>query len=210
MDHKLARLLIAGIRRQRGSLDVPDVAGPAQAEQIDRRRVKAAAAAAEEDRTASLPERSASEANASQGATGCTGKCTVLEALHRGHRCRGSMWHLVDGLAGHDVPFANLRLLDRLTEEAIISEYGGAPTLVAALEPEALADRDVLFLCGSAEESAECLRWKRRPGAIVIDLSGAATSNQEIPLVALNVNSDILGSFPGSCRTPSDRARARA
>jgi len=93
----------------------------------------------------------------------------------------------------HHVPAENVRLLEHGSEEAIISEYAGHATLIGALEPEALADRDLVFLCGSAEESATCLLWQRRPGSLFVDLSGAAASRGEVPTVSLAAGSPVNG-----------------
>lgn len=97
----------------------------------------------------------------------------------------------------HRVPGDNVRLLDHGGEEAIISEYAGQATLIGALEPEALVDRDVVFLCGSASESAGCLLWPRRKGSLFVDLSGAAVARGETPVVNLAVEGSVpAGSQP--------------
>src|SRR4029077_10009743 len=76
-------------------------------------------------------------------------------------------------LADKRVPHERLRLLERPSDEAIISEYAGQPTLIGTIEPEATADRDLVFLCGSAEETGRCLLWERKKHALFVDLSGA-------------------------------------
>src|SRR6185503_13059638 len=62
-------------------------------------------------------------------------------------------------LAQRKVPAERLRMLEHASDEAIISEYAGQATLIGTLEPAALADRDLVFLCGNEEESRRCLLW---------------------------------------------------
>lgn len=102
----------------------------------------------------------------------------------------------------HHVPAENVRLLEHGGEEAIISEYAGQATLIGALEPEALADRDVVFLAGGAAESAGCLLWQRKKGSLFIDLSGAAASRGEVPVVNLAVDGKALADRPATVAAP--------
>src|SRR6266550_2701274 len=90
-------------------------------------------------------------------------------------------------LAQRKVPAENVRMLEKASDEAIISEYAGQATLIGTLEPEGLADRDLVFLCGSAEESRRCLLWERKKGSVWIDMSGATASQPEVPVVNLGV-----------------------
>src|SRR5262245_51657507 len=49
-------------------------------------------------------------------------------------------------LAEKGVPVERVRFLEAPSEEAILSEYAGQAILIAPLEPEATADRDLIFL----------------------------------------------------------------
>ena len=105
-------------------------------------------------------------------------------------------------LAERKVPSEQLRFLDRATDEAILSEYAGQATLIGALEPEAIADSDVVFLCGPTEESETCLGWERRIESICVDLSGAALSRPGVPVVNLSVNGGALDRRPRLVAAP--------
>lgn len=87
----------------------------------------------------------------------------------------------------------NVRLLEHGSDEAIISEYAGQATLIGGLEPDAIADRDLVFLCGSAAESAGCLLWQRKRGSLFVDLSGVAALRGDAPVVNLAVDASALG-----------------
>ena len=102
----------------------------------------------------------------------------------------------------HRVPAGKVRLLERGGEEAIISEYAGQATLIGALEPEALADRDVVFLGGGVVESAGCLLWQRKKGSLFVDLSGAAAARGEAPVVSLSVDGKALAGPPATVAAP--------
>ena len=104
-------------------------------------------------------------------------------------------------LARLGVPLEQLVLLDRPTEEAILSEYAGHPTLIMGLGPDSLADADCVFLCGTSEESLACLEWERRKDAVVVDLSGAVAAGQA-PVVNLGVNPAALEARPGLVAAP--------
>jgi aspartate-semialdehyde dehydrogenase len=105
-------------------------------------------------------------------------------------------------LAARRVPAERLRLLEGPSEEAIISEYAGQPTLIGTTEPEALADRDIVFLCGSEEESARCLLWERKKHSVYVDLSGAATAQGKAPVVNMEVNASVLAPRPATIGAP--------
>ena len=105
-------------------------------------------------------------------------------------------------LAGANVPSEKVRLLERGGEEAIISEYAGQAILIGNLDPEALADRDLVFLCGGAAESAGCLLWTRKAGSLFVDLSGAAAMRGETPVVNLAVASGALVPPPATVAAP--------
>jgi len=102
----------------------------------------------------------------------------------------------------HRVRADNVRLLEHSGEEAIISEYAGQATLIGALEPEALEDRDLVFLCGTASESASCLLWHRKRGSLFVDLSGAAAARGESPVVNLAVSGAALEGRPPTVAAP--------
>jgi aspartate-semialdehyde dehydrogenase len=104
--------------------------------------------------------------------------------------------------AEHRVPADKVRLLEHGGEEAIISEYAGQATLIGALEPEALEDRDLVFLCGSAAESAGCLLWQRKQNSLFVDLSGAAAARGEAPVVNLAVEGTVLAGRPATVAAP--------
>jgi aspartate-semialdehyde dehydrogenase len=105
-------------------------------------------------------------------------------------------------LAAQKVPAEQVRLLEKGSEEAIISEYAGQATLIGTLEKESLSDRDVVFLCGSAEESIRCLGYDRKEGSAFIDLSGATVSHPEVPVVDLEINAAILRGKPRTVSAP--------
>ena len=105
-------------------------------------------------------------------------------------------------LAQRGVPLEQILLLDQPSEEAILSEYSGEPTLVLGLDPESLADADCVILCGTAEESLRCLEWKRRKDAVVVDLSGASAGAAQAPVVNLAVNPGALDARPGVIAAP--------
>jgi aspartate-semialdehyde dehydrogenase len=105
-------------------------------------------------------------------------------------------------LAAAHVPSDKVRLLEQAGEEAIISEYAGQAMLIGNLEPEALADRDLVFLCGSAAESAGCLLWQRKAGSLFVDLSGAAATRGETPVVNLAVADAALTPAPATVAAP--------
>ena len=105
-------------------------------------------------------------------------------------------------LAERKVPTERLRMLEHASDEAIISEYAGQATLIGTLEPEALADRDLVFLCGSEEESRRCLLWERQAGSVWIDMSGATVARPEVPVVNLAVGGAALSGRPPLVAAP--------
>jgi aspartate-semialdehyde dehydrogenase len=110
---------------------------------------------------------------------------------------------LRDLLAERRIGPERVRLLDAPSEEAILGEYGGEPVLIQALEPDSLADRDVVFLCGGVEQSRACLGGPRRPGSVFVDLSGAARDTEPgAPLINLAANPGDLERGRGTIRSP--------
>lgn len=108
-----------------------------------------------------------------------------------------------DRVAERKVPAEQVALLEHPSDEAIISEYAGQPILIGALEPESLSDQDLVFLCGPAKESAICLGWRRKAGALFVDLSGGAASVlPEAPVVNTRVNPEALEARPGTVIAP--------
>lgn len=105
-------------------------------------------------------------------------------------------------LAGKAVAAERVRLLERAAEEAIISEYAGQPTIIGTIDPEALVDRDLVFLCGDVEESARCLLWERKKGSVFIDLSGATAAKGDVPVVNAAVNPQRLAEHPRTLAAP--------
>lgn len=95
-------------------------------------------------------------------------------------------------LAERDIPADRVRLLESPSEEAIISEYAGQPILIGTIEPDGVADRDLVFLCGSVADSARCLLWERKKGSILIDLSGSSSGRGDVPIVNVSVNPSKL------------------
>lgn len=113
-------------------------------------------------------------------------------------------------LAERRVPIETLKLLDRASDEAIISEYAGAPILIGALEDDSLEDRDVVFVCGGDEEGTRCLTLARGNGALLVDLSGAAGREAGSPVIGLTVNAAVLDGAPATVGAPHAIALALA
>lgn len=112
--------------------------------------------------------------------------------------------------AKRQVPVERVRLLERPAEEAIISEYAGQAVLISTLEPDSLSDRDLVFLCGNAEESAVCLGWARKRESLFIDLSGAGSEVPEVPVIIAGVNLATLQDRPATIAAPHPIAFALA
>jgi aspartate-semialdehyde dehydrogenase len=71
---------------------------------------------------------------------------------------------------------------------------GDEPVLIGALDAESLADARAVFLAGSAESSRQALELlDRRPGAVIIDLTGAAEDRPDARLRAPLVESETEG-----------------
>ena len=107
-----------------------------------------------------------------------------------------------DLVAERGIPADRVRLFEKVSDEAIISEYAGQPVLIGAPDPEGLSDRDLVFLCGSEDESSRCLLWPRRGGSLFVDFSGAAAVSSGAPVVHLGVNPDALAPRPVTVAAP--------
>ena len=107
-----------------------------------------------------------------------------------------------ESIAEQSVPVERVRLLEKRSEEAIISEYAGQAVLIGALEPEQLVDRDLVFLCGSARETRLCLGWERKAGALFVDLAGEAAAQGVAPVVNVAVNPGRLIGAPATVAAP--------
>src|SRR5688572_3779353 len=77
-----------------------------------------------------------------------------------------------------------LRLLTTIEEEVgMLTEVGGAAAVVQRATPESLADVDLLFLCGTADQARETLA-AAPTGVRAVLLAFDATPADATPLVA--------------------------
>lgn len=91
-------------------------------------------------------------------------------------------------------PAARTVLIDATGKaEGVLTEVGGAASVVIGASAEAFDDLDLVFFCGSGEKNAPWISRHQEDGFIAIDLSeSAALPEESLPVVA-GVNSDAIG-----------------
>ncbi|OLD62580.1 MAG: hypothetical protein AUI47_11950 [Acidobacteria bacterium 13_1_40CM_2_68_5] len=108
-----------------------------------------------------------------------------------------------DHLVARSFPTASVRLYTSSSDsEANLSDYAGEAMLVTSPDIEALGKLDIAFLCGAREEGARYLDWAGRTGFVAIDLTRAANSAPQVPVVNASVNPEAIPGGAGVIATP--------
>src|SRR5271156_1300751 len=76
-------------------------------------------------------------------------------------------------------PASDIVLLDEPALAGTLTEAGGEPTFIRALEEDSFEDARFVFFTGSQQDAARNWPAAQRSGAIVIDLSGALAASGE-------------------------------
>lgn len=114
-----------------------------------------------------------------------------------------------DQLLARKFPIASVRLYtSREDPDQNLTEFGGEAMLVSQPDPEALGPLDIAFLCGDRDEGARYLDWPRRRRFTAIDLTGAASQTEGVPLINAGVNPAAIVTRPGVIATPHPVAHA--
>lgn len=82
-------------------------------------------------------------------------------------------------LEGRNFPSADIVLLDESVMAGTLTEAGGEPTFIHALEEDSFEDVRFAFFAGAASDAARNCAVALRAGAIVIDLTGGAAAAGE-------------------------------
>ena len=95
-------------------------------------------------------------------------------------------------IAATSSPALGLHLVAATGEQpGKLTLVGDEPALIGALDAESLAGACAVFLAGSAESSRQALEFlDRQPGAVIIDLTGAAEDHPDARLRAPLVESE--------------------
>lgn len=96
-------------------------------------------------------------------------------------------------LEGGAFPVADVRLYDDVDEGAL-AEFAGEALVVTRPDEEALGGLDLAFMCGPASRTAGYLPWAGRHGFVAIDLSGASSGREGVPLVHVGINPGDIAS----------------
>ena len=102
-------------------------------------------------------------------------------------------------IAATSSPALDLRLVAALGEQpGKLTLVGDEPALVGGLDAESLAGARAVFLAGSAESSRQALELlDQQPGAVIIDLTGAAEERPDARLRAPLGEAEAEGEDPG-------------
>jgi aspartate-semialdehyde dehydrogenase len=90
---------------------------------------------------------------------------------------RGKELKLV--LEERNFPTSDIVLLDEPALAGTLTEAGGEPTFIRALEEDSFEDARFVFFTGSQQDAARNWPAAQRSGAVVIDLSGALAASGE-------------------------------
>src|SRR6202035_648006 len=90
---------------------------------------------------------------------------------------RGKELKLV--LEDRKFPSGEIILLDEPALAGTLTEAGGEPTFIRALEEDSFEDARFVFFTGSQQDAARNWAAAQRSGAVVIDLSGALAASGE-------------------------------
>jgi aspartate-semialdehyde dehydrogenase len=90
---------------------------------------------------------------------------------------RGKELKLV--LEDRNFPASDIVLLDEPALAGTLTEAGGEPTFIRALEEDSFEDARFVFFAGSQQDAARNWPAAQRSGAVVIDLSGALAASGE-------------------------------
>jgi len=98
-------------------------------------------------------------------------------------------------IAATSSPALGLHLVAAAGEQpGKLTLVGDEPALIGALDAESLAGARAVFLTGSAESSRQAVEFlDRQPGAVIIDLTGAAEDRPDARLRAPLVESETEG-----------------
>jgi aspartate-semialdehyde dehydrogenase len=105
-------------------------------------------------------------------------------------------------IAATSSPALELHLIAAADEQAgKLTLVGDEPAVIVGLDADSLADARAVFLAGSPESSRQALELlDRQPGAVVIDLTGAAEDHPaarlRAPLVESQAQSEAAGEDP--------------
>ena len=104
-------------------------------------------------------------------------------------------------LADGPLASARIRLLETGAQEATITDFGDEAAIALQIEPNSLEAEDIVILACSAIDGERILGYPRKPGATVVDLSGAKTS-ESAPLVIMPSGLGALPAGGGVVRAP--------
>jgi aspartate-semialdehyde dehydrogenase len=108
-----------------------------------------------------------------------------------------------DQLVARSFPTASVHLYSYATDsESNLTDFGGEAMLVTVPDLDALGKLDIAFLCGTREEGERYLEWADRADCVAIDLSGASSRSDSVPLINVSVNPGSIPSRSGIVANP--------
>ena len=81
-------------------------------------------------------------------------------------------------LEDRNFPASEIILLDEAVMAGTLTDAGGEPTFIRALDEDSFEDADLVFFAGTALDAARNWPAAQRAGATVIDLTGAAAMDE--------------------------------
>jgi aspartate-semialdehyde dehydrogenase len=108
-----------------------------------------------------------------------------------------------DQLVARSYPASSVRLFTTSADPDFnLTEFKGEAMLLTTPDPEALGEVDIAFLCGTRQEGERYLGWAGRGRFVAIDLTGASSGTERVPLVNMSVNPEALPTGPGVIASP--------